>query len=64
MTQENFPVPKGFSENDVNLDALPLFSDTYMLIYMHIMTIHGLTGYAGAVSTSIRTDQIDCTEEY
>jgi hypothetical protein len=57
--QENFPVPKGFSiEDDVNLDAPSLFTDTFMMVYMHVMTLLGLTGYAGAVSTSARSDQI------
>lgn len=55
--QENFPVPVGFTEEDVNLNAPPLFSDVFILVYMHVMTIHGLTGYAGAVCTSIRDDQ-------
>ncbi len=58
LNKEKYPIPKGFSKDDVNLDAPPLFSDTFMLVYMHIMSIHGLVGYAGAVSTSIRSDQI------
>ncbi|WP_407270462.1 DUF3231 family protein [Radiobacillus sp. PE A8.2] len=57
--QENFPVPKGFSiEEDVNIEAPALFTDTFMLVYMHVMTLLGLTGYAGAVATSSRSDQI------
>jgi hypothetical protein len=40
------------------VDAPPLFTDPFMLVYMHVMTLHGLTGYAGAVGTSVRTDQI------
>ncbi|MFP7297070.1 DUF3231 family protein [Neobacillus niacini] len=57
FNQENFPIPKGFTEDDVNLNAPGLFTDTFMLVYMLIMTIHGLTGYAGAVSISVREDQ-------
>jgi Protein of unknown function (DUF3231) len=57
--KENYPIPKGFSSEDVNLDAPKLFSDTFIIVYMQIMTIHGLTGYAGAVSTSTREDQIN-----
>jgi hypothetical protein len=57
---ENFPIPKGFSlEEDVNLNAPPLFTDVFMIEYMHSMTLLGLTGYAGAVATSCREDQID-----
>jgi uncharacterized membrane protein YtjA (UPF0391 family) len=59
LKQEKYPVPKGFTlEQDINLNAPPLFSDTFMLVYMHIMTLHGMTGYAGAVGTSARADQI------
>lgn len=60
FNQENFPIPKGFTlEEDVNLNAPPLFTDTFMLVYMHVMTLLGLTGYAGAVATSSREDQIN-----
>lgn len=58
--QENFPIPKGFSvEEDVNLSAPPIFTDAFMLDYMHVMTLLGLTGYAGAIGTSSRLDQIE-----
>lgn len=68
FNQENFPVPKGFSiEEDVNINAPPLFTDTFMMVYMHVMTLLGLTGYAGAVATSSRSDQIsyfiECNKE-
>lgn len=60
LNQENFPIPKGYSlEEDVNLNAPPLFTDTFMIIYMHVMTLLGLTGYAGAIATSSSNDQID-----
>ncbi|MFE8695934.1 DUF3231 family protein [Cytobacillus sp. FJAT-53684] len=59
MNEENFPIPKGFSiEEDVNIQSPPLFTDTFMMVYMHVMTLLGLTGYAGAVATSARSDQI------
>jgi len=58
--EANFPIPKGFTlEEDVNLNAPPLFTDTFMMVYMYVMTLLGLTGYAGAVATSARSDQID-----
>lgn len=60
FNQIHFPIPKGFSiEEDVNLNAPPIFTDAFMLDYMHVMTLLGLTGYAGAVSTSCREDQLD-----
>ena len=59
LSEEHYPIPKGFSiDEDVNLSAPPLFTDKFMIFYMHVMTLLGLTGYAGAVSTSTRDDQI------
>jgi hypothetical protein len=67
LDQEKYPTPVGFTEEDINLNAPPLFSDLFMLYYMDIMSLHGLTGYAGAVGTSIRADQrsyfIQCNTE-
>jgi hypothetical protein len=67
LEQEKYPIPIGFTEEDVNLNAPRLFSDMLMLYYMYIMSLHGLTGYAGAVGTSIRADQrsyfIECNTE-
>lgn len=54
--EENYPIPYGFTDEDVDLTAPRLFSDTYWLKYLHEMTIHGLTGYAIALTTSTRTD--------
>lgn len=60
FNQSNFPVPIGFSiEEDVNLNAPALFTDAFILNYLHVMTLLGLTGYAGAVATSSREDQLD-----
>ncbi|MGD6967539.1 DUF3231 family protein [Rossellomorea vietnamensis] len=60
FNHEGHPIPKGFTiENDVNMKAPALFTDTFILVYIHVMTLHGLTGYAGAVGTSAREDQID-----
>ena len=59
LKKENFPIPTGFSvQEDVNMNAPSLFTDTFLLGYMHVMTLLGLTGYAGAIATSTRSDQI------
>jgi len=67
LEEEKYPLPIGFTDEDVHLGAPRLFSDVFMLYYMYIMTLHGLTGYAGAVGTSIRSDQrtyfIKCNTE-
>jgi hypothetical protein len=53
---ENYPVPKGFTEEDVNVHAPRLFQDPLYLYYIYIMTLQGLTGYALSVGTAIRSD--------
>ncbi|MDN3018947.1 DUF3231 family protein [Paenibacillus sp. BSR1-1] len=54
--QENFPVPKGFNEEDVNLDAPQLFTDHFCLYYIHTMAMHGSQSYSLAFTLSIRQD--------
>jgi hypothetical protein len=67
LMEEEYPIPYGFVEEDVNLDAPRLFSDSFFLKYMHIMAAHGLTGYAVAFTTSARADMrkfyADCNSE-
>jgi hypothetical protein len=53
---ENYPIPQGFTEKDVNVYAPRLFQDPFYLYYIYIMTLQGLTGYALSVGTSIRSD--------
>lgn len=56
FTGENFPIPLGFTDKDVNIKAPRLFQDPFYLYYMYIMTLQGLTGYSLSVGTSIRAD--------
>lgn len=57
LTKENYPIPKGFTDEDVTLEAPALFTDTYLIVFIQIMSIHGLTRYAGAIGCAIRDDQ-------
>lgn len=57
LTKENYPIPKGFTDEDVTLEAPALFTDTYIIVFIQIMSIHGLTRYAGAIGCAIREDQ-------
>jgi Protein of unknown function (DUF3231) len=57
LTADGYPIPKGFTDEDVTVDAPRLFTDTYIIVYLHIMAIHGLTRYAGAIGNVIREDQ-------
>ncbi|MEW9674394.1 DUF3231 family protein [Ammoniphilus sp. 3BR4] len=65
--EEKYPIPYGFTDEDVNLEAPRLFSDNLFLKYIHIMAAHGLTGYAVAFTTSVRSDvrkyYADCNVE-
>lgn len=67
FTEEKYPIPLGFTDQDINTQAPPLFQDAFLLNYIYILTLHGLTGYAVALSTSSRSDMqkyyIDCTKE-
>lgn len=64
---EGFPIPHGFTEDDVYLNAPRLFSDTVCLTYTYIMSVNGLAGYAAALTTNVRRDIRDyfviCQEE-
>ncbi|MED3831624.1 DUF3231 family protein, partial [Priestia megaterium] len=57
LTKEGYPLPKGFTDEDVNLEAPALFTDTYIAVFIQIMSIHGMTRYAGALGCAIRDDQ-------
>jgi hypothetical protein len=67
LGEERYPIPYGFTDGDVNLEAPRLFSDSFFLKYMHIMAAHGMTGYAVAFTTSARSDMrkfyADCNAE-
>jgi len=54
--KEKFPVPKGFTEEDVNLDAPPLFTDTLCLKALFMMSQHGSNEYSLSHTNSIRKD--------
>lgn len=57
--QEKFPIPQGFTDDDVDLNAPRLFSDEICLTYTYLMAVNGLASYAGALATSIRQDVRD-----
>jgi hypothetical protein len=56
LTEEKYPIPLGFTDQDINLEAPALFQDPLLLNYLYVMTLHGLTGYAVALTTSSRSD--------
>lgn len=55
----DFPIPKGFTDVDVNLKAPRLFSDIYILRYLNHMSIVSMTASAAALSLVTRPDVVE-----
>jgi hypothetical protein len=56
IENEGFPVPIGFNETDLFPGKKRLFTDTFCLNYLNIMTIHGLLGHSTSLGISVRKD--------
>ncbi|WP_099364878.1 DUF3231 family protein [Fredinandcohnia onubensis] len=56
--KEDFPIPLGFTEQDVNVKAPRLFSDTFILMYLRQMSILGMAGSSGALGLATRPDVV------
>ncbi|OZU89424.1 hypothetical protein CIL03_06850 [Virgibacillus indicus] len=54
--QDNYAVPNGFTEQDVNMNAPWLYSDVFCLSYVNHMAKVGMISYSGFVSMSTRED--------
>ena len=54
--EEKIPIPMGFVEQDVNLNAARLYSDIFMLYYIQNMGSMGLNTYSVALPSSARID--------
>ena len=54
--EENIPLPTGFSEQDVNLTAPRLFSDSFYLLYIDMMYKLGLIFYSITLPNTTRLD--------
>ncbi|KEF38488.1 Protein of unknown function (DUF3231) [Schinkia azotoformans MEV2011] len=57
--KENFPMPEGFSEGDVNLSAPPLFHDVFTLSYIYMMNRLGMINFSYTASNNVRLDVLD-----
>jgi hypothetical protein len=56
FNKENFPVPVGFTEEDVNLGAPRLFEDQFYVHYLKYAAKAGLSLYAVAIPLVMRED--------
>lgn len=56
LAEDTYPIPIGFADNDVNLDAPRLFSDVFVALYLRQMSVLGMTAGALAVGACARSD--------
>jgi len=52
----NHPIPQGFTDNDINLKADKLFSDSFVLNYLRFNQQFSLINYSNALAESARDD--------
>ncbi|TYR81341.1 DUF3231 family protein [Priestia megaterium] len=67
--EEQLPIPDGFNEKeDLNLQAPPLFTNTFYLTYIHNLGKIGIETYGMTLANSARLDQCqfftNCLTEY
>ncbi|GHH98695.1 DUF3231 family protein [Neobacillus kokaensis] len=56
--KDDFPIPLGFTEQDVNPQAPKLFSDTFVLVYYRHMSVIALAANCGGLSVATRPDVV------
>ncbi|SDI03510.1 DUF3231 family protein [Alteribacillus bidgolensis] len=68
FSDENFPIPVGFTENDVNVNAPRLYSDAFVLFYLQQIGKLGLNAHSVSTALSARPDLhqyfMECLNEY
>jgi Protein of unknown function (DUF3231) len=55
---EQFPIPVGFNEKDVNVQAPKLFSDTFVQMYFRNMSILAMAASSAALGLATRPDVV------
>lgn len=56
LADSQFPIPKGFTQDDVNLNAPRIFLDAFYLYYLKHMARLGLAAYSISLSLAARGD--------
>ena len=56
FAEEKFPVPQGFTAEDIDLSAPPLFLDLYSVSFIYGMSRIGMANYSKMVSNAARED--------
>ncbi|MDQ0255875.1 hypothetical protein J2S74_003259 [Evansella vedderi] len=57
--EENFPIPSGFSDDDIDLTAPSLFNDSFALSFVYSNAAIGLMGYGKLTATIARKDVLE-----
>ncbi len=58
FNMENYPIPAGFSDQDVNLGAPKLISDSFMTMYLRNMSIIAMAASSSALGVVTRPDLV------
>ncbi|MGM8365725.1 DUF3231 family protein [Virgibacillus sp. W0181] len=56
FTTEQIAVPEGYSNQDVNINAAPLYTDDFFLLYIQNLGKLGMNAYTLALSNAARSD--------
>lgn len=59
FTKEGFPIPKGFSDEDLDKSAPALFTDSYALSFIYRLNQMSLTNYATVAIKVARPDTVE-----
>jgi hypothetical protein len=63
FNSEDIPIPNGFTDQDVNINAPRLYSDPFLLNYIKQMSKIGLAAYGMALSLAARHDVVQFYSE-
>ena len=56
FNKENLTIPEGFTDNDINIDAPRLFTDSFYLSYLSFMARVGMHNYTLIINQIARSD--------
>ncbi|MCM3160742.1 DUF3231 family protein [Metabacillus litoralis] len=56
LSKEGYPIPIGFSESDIHVSSPILFSDRFLLYYLHIGSRLGLEFHSRSLASATRVD--------
>ena len=59
FNKEGYPIPHGFTDEDVDVSAPPLYTDVFYLYYLRHIGVSGLNSYGVALPSMARQDIVD-----